>query len=61
MDPYFKLMGEALTHQTHPVSTLTRLAHHFRRSWHTLAANDNEPMTYWETLQAAILTQDGEG
>ncbi len=42
-------------------STLTRLAHRFRRSWHTLATNNNEPMTYWEMIQAAILTQDGEG
>lgn len=32
-------------------ATLTRLA---RRSWHTLAANSNEPMSYWEMIQEAI-------
>ncbi len=41
--------------------TLTRLAHLFRRSWRPLSANDNTPFTYWEMIQAAILTQDGEG
>ena len=42
-------------------STLTRLAKLFWLNWRPLSVNDNEPMTYWETLQAAILTQDGEG
>ncbi len=39
-------------------STLTRLAHRFRRSWRPLAANCNEPMGYWDELRLAILLQD---
>ncbi len=42
-------------------ATLDRLAHRFRRSWHTLAANNNEPMTYWSVLASALRRQTEEG
>lgn len=41
-------------------STLTRLAHRFRRSWRPLSANDNEVLSYWAELQLAILLQEGD-